>query len=105
MNLVLNHGGFGEHLIIKRELLGGIQYVFRFGNNYGASVVKHSGSYGSDNDLWELAVLKFYGPGAWDWNLDYDTEITDDVLGYLEEADVREILEKIKGLENSNYVN
>ena len=105
MNLVLNHEGFGEHLIIKRELNGGIQYVFRFGNNYGASVVKFWGSYGSDNDLWKLAVLKFDGPGVWDWDLNYDTEITDDVLGYLEEAEVREILEKIKGLESSNYVN
>ena len=99
MNLVLNSGVFGSNLIINRNLHDGRQYVFRFMNNYGASVVKHSGSYGCYNDLWELAVLKFIGPGVWDWDLDYDTEITDDVIGHLDDIEVCEILAKIKELE------
>ena len=101
MNLVLNYEGFADHLVIRkrREEVNGIQYVFRFNNNYGASVVKHCGSYGSDDDLWELAVLAFYGNGVWDWNLNYDTEITDDVLGYMSDDEIRETLAKIKELE------
>lgn len=34
----------------------GIRWLFRFSNGYAASVVKHSDSYGNNEDLWELAV-------------------------------------------------
>ena len=101
MNLYLNYEGFGDQLIVRRELNGGIQYIFRFNNNYGASVVKHSGSYGYEADLWELAVLEFNGSGIWDWDLTYDTEITDDVLGWLNDMVVYEVLSKINALEAS----
>ena len=58
-------------------------YVYRvtYPNGYGASIIKHRASYGHDDDLWELAVLK-------DGELCYDTGITGDVLGYLTEAEV-----------------
>ena len=42
-----------------------------FPNGYGASIVKGEGSYGT-----ELAVITSEG-------LCYDTEITDDVIGYI----------------------
>ena len=101
MSLCLNYEGFSDQMIIQREINGGIQYVFRFDNNYGASVVKHPSSYGYYDDLWELAVLKFNGSGIWDWNLTYDTEITDDILGWLNNTAVCELLGKIKALEAS----
>lgn len=72
---------------------------FKFENGYGASVIKHWGSYGFENDLFELAVLKFDkkdGTGS----LCYDTEITDDVIGYLNNDEVLDLLEKIKNLES-----
>lgn len=72
------------------------QWIFKFENNYGASVVKHWGSYGFDEDLFELAVLKFYGDSC--HYLTYDTPITNDVLGYLTNDEVLEYLEKIRGL-------
>lgn len=96
MNLNLNYEGFENYLKETRELFGGIQYLFKFKNNYGASVVKHDGSYGNKEDLWELAVIRF---DRYDkWCLNFDTEITDDVLGYLTDEDVRGYLKEISEL-------
>ncbi len=65
MNLNLNCEEFKDNLFKAKFLFDGAQYIFRFPNNYGASVVKHLGSYGSSEDLWELAVLRFEGD-KWD---------------------------------------
>ena len=97
MNLDLNHEGFETYLVMRREWFDGVQYMFRFENNYGASVVKHFGSYGHENDLWELAVLKFDAETG-KWNLTYDTEITDDVLGWKTDGEIRDLLKRIKEL-------
>lgn len=97
MNLNLNCEGFENHIVVRRPCNGGVKYEFVFQNGYGASVVKHSLSYGNHEDLWELAVLKKDEDDG-EYRLDYDTEITDDVLGYLSDEEVCEILEKIKGL-------
>lgn len=74
----------------------GFNYRFKFDNNYGASVIKHYGSYGYDEDLFELAVLSF------DENdrpyITYSTPITDDVIGNLNNDQVLELLERIKNL-------
>ena len=97
MNYELNHEGFEKYLIVSKEHLDGIAYRFKFENNYGASVIKHRYSYGGDQDLWELAVIKFEADGSWDLN--YDTEVTSDVLGYRTDADIRDLLEQIKNLD------
>lgn len=65
---------------------------FKFENGYGASVIKHFGSYGYKDDLFELAVLDKNG------NLCYDTPITNDVIGYLTNEEVLEYLERIRRL-------
>lgn len=39
-----------------------------------------------------------FDPGAPDWRLVYDTPITDDVIGWLEESEIEPILLKIKSL-------
>ena len=97
MNLILNYEGFEKHLVKQREHMLGVQYVFKFDNNYGASVIKHSGSYGHDQDLWELGVLHF-GEDENDWHLTYNTPITADVIGWLTDAEVGDLLQKIKEL-------
>ena len=97
MNLILNHEGFETYLVKRSSLYDGIQYMFRFENNYGASVVKHFGSYGHEYDLWELAVIKFDAETG-EWNLTYDTEITDDVLGCQTDEEIRDLLKRIKEL-------
>ena len=84
---------FMEHPHIQTEnfRLDGIQYLFSFPNGYGASVLRNSFTYGGKRGLYELAVI-------FDGDLCYDTEITDDVLGYLTVEDVLNTLEKIKKL-------
>ena len=58
-----------------------------FPNGYGASIIKGSGSYGV-----ELAVIT-------DEGLYYDTDITDDVIGNIENLEeLNGYLERIKAL-------
>ena len=73
-------------------VMGGIQYRFKFGNGYGASVVRHEFSYGGNVGLWELAVTDEDG------DLTYDTPVTDDVLGRLSVGEVNEALREISEL-------
>jgi len=72
----------------------GVIARINFDNGYGASVVKSVYSYGGNQDLYELAVIK-------DDAICYDTPITDDVLGYLTEDDVTKYLSKIQELKNA----
>jgi hypothetical protein len=73
-------------------MFSGYYKVFEFDNGYGASVVSHSGSYGGNNGLFEIAVLDKRGM------ITYDTPVTNDVEGYLDFADVVAVLDKIKQL-------
>jgi hypothetical protein len=75
--------------------MGGVQKVYRFENGYGASVVQSPHSYGGDEGLWELGVVRFTGER---FKLTYDTPITSDVLGHLHESDVEEYLDAIAAL-------
>jgi hypothetical protein len=84
----------------KRAINNGTQYIAKFPNNYGASIVQHSFSYGGKQGLWELAVIQ-YAEGETDiynFKLTYKTPITQDVLGYLEEIEVNEVLDQIEAL-------
>ena len=100
MNTNLNYEGFEKYLCKRTILqkLGGIQYLFKFDNHYGASVVKHKCSYGHGQDLWELAVIWYLHPEEDIWDLTYDTDITDDVIGYLTDERVISILKQISEL-------
>ena len=69
-----------------------IQYIYRFPNGYGASVVKHSGSYGHALDLWELSVTTWDDSGD---HLNYATPIANDILGNLTGVTVFDILGRI----------
>ena len=72
----------------------GIQARINFNNGYGASVIKSPYSYGGNQDLYELAVIK-------DVTICYDTPITDDVIGYLSEEQVTDYLHQIQKLKNA----
>jgi hypothetical protein len=73
----------------------GVQAKHFFDNGYGVSVIKSSNSYGGGLGLYELAVLK----GVEDeWQICYDTPITDDVIGHLSESDVEKLLNEIAAL-------
>lgn len=85
--------------VVKSGLwLGGIRGQYRFGNGFGASVVRNPHSYGGDSGLWELAVLRYTGPSDDDFQVCYDTPITDDVLGWLSEDDLKRTLKQISKL-------
>lgn len=75
---------------------GGIQMVIVYPNGYGASIIKHAGSYGGESDLWEVAVLVREPSGK--MNICYDTPITYDVIGWLEESEVIDICQSIRAL-------
>jgi len=81
-----------------RDRPTGIQKLYMFENGYGASVIKTSISYGHEEHLWELAVLTFNNLDIDDYTLTYDTYITDDVIGYLNNNKVQETLNKIRKL-------
>ena len=92
-----------DYLVEERthHIGDGVQRLYRFPNGYGASVVRFTinglpASHGSEDGLWELAVIK------WNENsfaLTYETPITEDVIGWLTEDDVQSTLEKIKELQ------
>lgn len=79
------------------ELHNGQQNVFRFPNNMGASVVSHDNSYGKQK-FWELAVIRFFSDDNDNWDIVYDTPITQDVLGWLTIPEVLNTLQEIKSL-------
>ena len=63
-----------------------------FDNGYGVSVVSHTYSYGGKRGLYEVAVL-----GS-DGDLTYDTPVTNDVIGYLSEKGVSDVMKKVQEL-------
>jgi hypothetical protein len=69
----------------------GIVSRTQFDNGYAVSVVKSEYTYGGKDGLYELAIFK-------DDEICYDTPITNDVLGYLTDRDVTEVLIKIQQL-------
>jgi hypothetical protein len=75
--------------------MDGVQARILFPNGYGASVVCNPFSYGGRDGLYEIAILNSEG------RITYDTPITDDVIGYLNETQVTDILKQIQSLENA----
>lgn len=73
----------------------GVQRIYKFPNGYGASVISHDKSYGGRSGLWELAVLDAEG------DLCYATDITDDVIGHLNDPQVDEVLGRISRLDEN----
>lgn len=70
----------------------GKRAVVSFENGYMASIVIGAYSYGGPEGLYEIAVLD--GTGA----ITYNTHITNDVIGYLNEQEVEEVLQQISEL-------
>lgn len=68
-----------------------VQAKIFFPNGYGASVIKTGFSYGGGDGRYELAVL-------YDERITYDTPVTEDVLGWLDEDGVTKALQEIEAL-------
>jgi len=69
-----------------------IQAIMMFENGHGISVVQGDHTYGGSIGLYEIAVLDKEG------HLNYDTPITNDVIGYLTEPEVSDYMIKIQKL-------
>lgn len=82
-------------LVDTRERHGGVQALFRFENGYGASVIRGPYTYGGPEGLFELGVIVW---GGNNYELTYDTPLTDDVIGYLSDAEVVQLLDDIEAL-------
>ena len=81
-----------EFELMTDPYMSGKRSRIHFDNGYGASVVSHTFSYGGKDGLYELAVLK-------DGDLHYDNPVANgDVVGYLKEEDVTELLIEIQKL-------
>ena len=72
-----------------------------FKNGYGVSVISDEYSYGGKQGLSELAVLTHEKDNKGNpikVELCYNTPITKDVIGYLSEKEVSELIEQVKSL-------
>jgi len=84
---------FREYLTDTNYYDKGVQHLYKFPNDYGASVIKTDYSYGGKSGLWEIAV--------YDYSIDksgeitYHTPITQDVIGHLSWVNVEKTLEEI----------
>jgi len=97
-----------DHPVVVRSHphLEGVQWIYRYPNGYGASIVRSKlpfepsiySSYTSSEKEWELAVIRFKSADNLDFELDYTTPITDDVIGHLIESEVEKILQQIAAL-------
>lgn len=77
-----------------RERFGGmdgIQARHDFPNGYGVSVVRGFGTYGSDQGLYELAVM-------YKGSICYNSPITEDVVGWLTLEQAQELADQVAAL-------
>ncbi len=69
--------------------------VYNFPNGYGISVAFGPGCYGVENGNYEVAILK-------NGYLCFTTDLTNDVIGNLDEDGVTAIMAKVEKLESIN---
>lgn len=90
-----------DNRISYEKEMGLEQWVYRFPNNYGASVQKYSSQYSSNKGKFELAVLKWVEDkltGDYKGFLAYKTPITDKIIDGLTAKDIENLLNQIKTL-------
>ena len=92
-----------KNLVFKPHQTGvGKHGLLFFENGYGVSVVRFEmsfgyGSYTDNENEWELAILI----GNKDsWELTYNTNITDDVIGHLTESEVSHVMKQVQELDS-----
>lgn len=78
--------------VTQAQTADGWSIFVEFENGYGADIAKNSTTYGSKDDLWEIAVTK-------NGELYYKTPITNDVIGGCTENDVLDWCLQIAELE------
>ena len=85
----------GIEIVEKENSLQDTSFNVFFENGYGASVVRGPYTYGGDRGLYEVAVIEGIPE---EWELCYETSITNDVVGYLSKQEVMDMLINIQKL-------
>lgn len=75
--------------------LAGLRRKIFYSNGYGASIIQKRNYFSNEKGEFELAVLKGNEENS---TICCDTPIASDILEYLEEEEVNEILQEIKKL-------
>jgi hypothetical protein len=83
-----------EDLKFHGDMFGMYRAKLEFPNKYGISVITGPGTY-SDNNTFEVGIL-------YDGKLCYDTNLTNDVLGYQTPEDIDNIIKKLEALPPKN---
>ena len=79
--------------IERKDFFGGTRARMDFPNGYGISVITGPNAY-CDDGTYEVAVFK-------NGDLCYDTDITDDVIGYVTPEGVTDLMKRIAALEET----
>lgn len=90
----LNYEGYEEYLVEETNDYFGpdsFLYEFKFDNNYRAVIMKHLGTLGGSNDLFELVIYYKY-------NMVSDSPVGTGIKGFLTNEQVLEVLDKLKEL-------
>ena len=90
----LKYKGYEEYLVEESNCYFGPNsylYEFKFDNNYKAVVMKHQGTLGGPNDLFELVVYYKY-------NMINSSPAGSGIKGFLTNEQVLEVLYKLKEL-------
>lgn len=90
---------FGKPVKLFRFIHGGIQYIFEFKNGYEASVILNQFSYGNEEGLFEIAILK---NGRTIAAYEVDESFGCDVFTHCNDTEVRETLDEIANLKEAN---
>ena len=86
-----------KDLKFEKDDMMGISAHHIFDNHYGVSVIKGPYSYGGKQGKYELAILVMKPSDKYS-ELCYDTPITNDVIGYLTETEVTELMKQVSEL-------
>jgi hypothetical protein len=92
----LKYEGFEEYFESSYEVNNGYQFIFKFPNNYGASVISHDGSYTSQIEPFELAM-------TYKDSLCVMTDSINGVMTHLANDDVLELLDSIKKIKVCDF--
>ena len=84
-------------VVIKEEPTQ-VQKLYRFPNGAGASVVRGEFTYGGEEGLWELAVIRFVDENGYVLIYPKDVCSEGDVIGWLTDEEVDYRLMKIANL-------
>ncbi len=82
--------------------------LWRFRSGYGISAIRGPNISGSDGKTWSVAVIKFYGPTAAEFNIDYENPLSsklNDVFKFTPEEQLPSLVQLAEKLSNICTIN